>query len=418
MKRIFVVLNLMLLTLAAFAATYTVDRIPNVHLADSTRFVSDPDNILSPEALAQADAIMRDIRRSTSAEAVVVVVDDIEGGDIDSFATELFTKWGLGKSDVDNGLLILVAKDLRRAAIRPGYGLEGVLPDVVCAGILRNQMFPAFRKGDYGKGIVDASETIRGILTDPDAAAEILSREQDADFASRREEVDLGSFFGMYFGIAVVIALIMLGLLLLTMYNNRSKSRHDKYLALNGLKPVYLAMTFFGLGVPAVASVPLLLAMQRYRNSARKCPRCGTKMNKVDEVHDNDYLNQAQDTEERIGSVDYDVWLCPKCGETDIEPYVKANSGYRVCELCHSRACRLTRDRILYPATTARKGQGVKEYTCLNCGHVNPVYYVIPTLVAPIIISGGGRGGHGGGGFGGGGFGGGMTGGGGASGGW
>ena len=56
-------------------------------------------------------------------------------------------------------------------------------------------------------------------------------------------------------------------------------------------------MTFFGLGVPAVASVPLLLAMQRYRNSARKpCPRCGTKMNKVDEVHDNDYLNQAQDT--------------------------------------------------------------------------------------------------------------------------
>ena len=152
MKRIFVVLNLILLTLAAFAATYTVDRIPNVHLADSTRFVSDPDNILSPEALAQADAIMRDIRRSTSAEAVVVVVDDIEGGDIDSFATELFTKWGLGKSDVDNGLLILVAKDLRRAAIRPGYGLEGVLPDVVCAGILRNQMFPAFRKGDYGKG--------------------------------------------------------------------------------------------------------------------------------------------------------------------------------------------------------------------------------------------------------------------------
>ena len=61
--------------------------------------------------MAQADAIMRDIRRSTSAEAVVVVVDDIEGGDIDSFATELFTKWGLGKSDVDNGLLILVAKD-------------------------------------------------------------------------------------------------------------------------------------------------------------------------------------------------------------------------------------------------------------------------------------------------------------------
>ena len=181
--------------LAAFAATYTVDRIPNVHLADGTRFVSDPDNILSPEALAQADADMRDIRRSTSAEAVVVVVDDIEGGDIDSFATELFTKWGLGKSDVDNGLLILVAKDLRRAAIRPGYGLEGVLPDVVCAGILRNQMFLHSAKVITARVLWMPPETIRAFFSDPDAAAEILSREQDADFASRRGEIDLGSFF-------------------------------------------------------------------------------------------------------------------------------------------------------------------------------------------------------------------------------
>ena len=148
MKRIFVVLNLILLTLAAFAATYTVDRIPNVHLADSTRFVSDPDNILSPEALAQADAIMRDIRRSTSAEAVVVVVDDIEGGDIDSFATELFTKWGLGKSDVDNGLLILVAKDLRRAAIRrAGSGVGAAAPCHAALPQQRTQM-PSLRNKD------------------------------------------------------------------------------------------------------------------------------------------------------------------------------------------------------------------------------------------------------------------------------
>lgn len=46
MKRILAVLNILLLSLAAFAATYTVDQIPNVHLADSTRFVSDPDGIL------------------------------------------------------------------------------------------------------------------------------------------------------------------------------------------------------------------------------------------------------------------------------------------------------------------------------------------------------------------------------------
>ena len=423
MTRLYTLLILLLTAIVATAATYTVDQIPNVHLADSTRFVSDPDGILSAKALAQTDAIMRDIRRQTSAEAVVVVVDDIDGGDIDSFATELFTKWGLGKSDVDNGLLILVAKNLRRAAIRPGYGLEGVLPDIICYRILRDKMFPAFRQGDYDKGIVEAASAIQNILTDPDAAEEIRSQQQDADFARHGDEVNLKSFFGTYFTISGVIALIMLAVLLTTLYHARKKSRHEKYMALDKLKPIYLALTFFGLGVPAAASVPLLLCMNRYRNSPRKCPRCGTMMNKVDEVHDNDYLSQAQDTEERIGSVDYDVWLCPSCGETDIEPYINANSGYSICELCHSRACRLTRERILRQPTTVSKGEGVKEYTCLNCGHINPRRFAIPMLVAPIIVGGGrsrGGGGFGGfgGGIGGGGFGGGMTGGGGASGGW
>ena len=69
------------------------------------------------------------------------------------------------------------------------------------------------------------------------------------------------------------------------MYNNRSKSRHDKYLALNGLKPVYLAMTFFGLGVPAVASVPLLLAMHALPQQRTQMPSLRNKRwTKVDEV--------------------------------------------------------------------------------------------------------------------------------------
>ena len=74
MKQLLVLLTLLLLPVVAMAATYTVDQVPNVHVADSTRFVSDPDGILSPEDLSRADAIMRDIRRQTSAEAVVVVV--------------------------------------------------------------------------------------------------------------------------------------------------------------------------------------------------------------------------------------------------------------------------------------------------------------------------------------------------------
>ncbi len=418
MNRILSVLLLCFVSLAVGARTYSVDEIPNVHLADSTRYVSNPDGILSESDVARIDNMMRNIRRTSSAEAVVVVVDDIEGGDIDGFATELFGKWGLGKSDVDNGLLILVAKDLRRAAIRPGYGLEGVLPDIICGRILRQQMFPQFKKGDYGAGLVAASQSIESILTNPDAVAEIMSGEPDAD--RRRADGDGTSILTVFAVIGCALAVAMLLVFIFTLNNLKGKSAYEKYVKLQGLKAAFLALTLLGLGIPLVASLPLVVMLRRLRNKPHKCPACGSLMNKVDEVHDNEYLSPSQDLEERVGSVDYDVWLCPSCGEKDIEQYVQKSAPYIECEHCHARTARLVRTRIVRQATSASEGKGVKEYSCANCGHITPVVFTLPVAAAPIILGGGGgRGfGGGGGGFGGGGFGGGMTGGGGASGGW
>ena len=155
--------------------------MPNVHLADTARFVTNPDGIISTATERWLDRIMSHIRRATTAEPVIVVIDDFEGDDIDDFATGLFESWGLGKEDMDNGLLILVAKDRRKAVIRPGYGLEGVLTDMRCGQLLRELMFPAFARGDYDNGLLNAATAIESVLTDPDAAAEIFSSQADAD---------------------------------------------------------------------------------------------------------------------------------------------------------------------------------------------------------------------------------------------
>ena len=419
MKRVlFLVILSILGSVVSFAATYTVEEIPNVHLADSSRFVSNPDGILSPTTVSELDGILRHIRRSTSAEAVIVVVDDIEGGDIDTFATDLFTAWGLGKSDVDNGLLILVAKDLRRAAIRPGYGLEGVLPDITCGRILRDEMFPEFKRGDYDAGLLAATRTIENLLTDPVAAEEFRSSETDADFATDKEW-GIDKFFTAWLSFGAFLGVIMLIVLGSMLVGVKKQSLHQKYTSLARLKPFYLALTFFGIGIPAIATIPLLLMLSHWRNKVRKCPRCGSAMNKVDEVHDNDYLTPAQDTEEQLGTVDYDVWLCPSCGETDIEPYEQFHTGYVRCQQCGGLTAVHTRDRIVRQPSGTHEGQGYHEYTCQNCHYVNLIPYVIPMIV--VLPTGGhGRGGGfgGGGGSFGGGFGGGMTGGGGASGGW
>ncbi len=418
MERTISFLLSLICSLAVFAGQYTVDKIPNVHLKDSTRYVTNPDGVISAATVAELDAMLNRVRRSTSAEAVLVVVDDIDSDDIDTFANDLFSKWGLGKNDLDNGLLVLVAKDMRKAVIRPGYGLEGVLPDIVCARILREQMFPSFRKGDYDTGIMKSMESISGILLDPQNREEILSAQADVDLGGG--EGSEGDSFHYYIVFCIVLAIGMLFFLLLRLYSVRSKSDRDKYLALSGMKPIYLGMTVAGLFIPIVASLPLVILLYNWRNGTHKCPRCGTKMKKIDEVHDNEYLAHSQDIEEKIGSVDYDVWLCPKCGEKDIEQYVAKGTPYCQCDKCHAYTSRLIRSRILRDATSTSEGLGVKEYNCLNCGWTQSRQYKIPMVVVPpVIISGGGNNsGFGGGGFGGGGFGGGMTGGGGASGGW
>ncbi len=414
------------LILALFAAltvtgrVYRVDEIPNVHLADRTRFVSNPDGIVSAAAQTRIDSTLSRLRHTTSAEMVAVVVDDIEGGDIDSYANELFNLWGLGKKDNNNGVLLLVARDLRKAVIRTGPGVEGVLTDAACGRILRNDMFPAFRKGDYDGGTTATVDAIAARLGDPQAAEEIRSRVDAADYADGHgKSVDvLRGYLLFSLGLTLLIGLIVISMIL----SMRRSGSYDKYSAFENWRAPLLIFSFAGLGVPLIVTIPLLLAMRYWRNRPRKCPNCGHKMTKIDEVHDNDFLTPAQDCEERIGSVDYDVWHCQSCGETDIFPFVNKSMPLIECEHCHARTAKLTADKVVVQPTVSREGLGVKEFTCLNCHHRMGRNYRIaklaPVVIAPIGGGRGGGGGFGGGGSIGGGFGGGFTGGGGASGGW
>ena len=205
-----------------------------------------------------------------------------------------------------------------------------------------------------------------------------------------------------------------------TVVSTRKLPEPERYRRLNNLKPVVLFLTFFGLGLPVVAYLWLTFVMRRIRNHARNCPNCGHAMRKLDEVTDNNYLTPAQDLEERLNSIDYDVWLCPQCGEKDVIPYVNRSSSYSECPYCHARTLAPAGNRIIAQPTTAREGRGERLFLCRNCGKHVSRPYTIAKLAAPVVIVGGGSGfgGGGGGGFGGGSFGGGMTGGGGASGGW
>ncbi|MDE6270033.1 MAG: TPM domain-containing protein, partial [Muribaculaceae bacterium] len=380
--RLLIIVLLAACGLVAAATTYRAEDVPNVHLADRTRFTSNPDSILSREAEQRVDRAVASVRNTSTAEMAVVVVDDIDPQDIDGFATELFGLWGLGKNDRDNGVLVVVAKDMRKAVIRTGYGVEGVLPDIICSNILRHTMFPAFREGDFDRGVAESVETIAGLLNDPDAAEELRSRLEDAD--NRSQDSGTEMWHG-YLAVAAAVAVIMLIVLVVRLISLRGRTRFERYRALNPWRPVYLILGFATLGMGMVAAVILVLVLNFLRNGRRLCPNCGTVMQKQSEERDNDFLTPSQDLEERLGSVDYDVWVCPACGETDVLPYVNSASSFQECESCHTRAARLSADRILRRATPSQEGYGVKEYTCLNCHHITRRPYKL-AKTAPVVI--------------------------------
>ena len=149
----------------AEAKSYRVKDIPNVQLQDRTRFVSNPDGILSSDAVARIDSICYSLKERGIAEVVVVAVNDIEPADMFSFSQELFTSWGVGNDELNNGLGILLVKDMRTVRFHTGYGLEGVLPDATCVQIQQDFMLPSFKKEDYSEGMILGVEAVDGLLT-------------------------------------------------------------------------------------------------------------------------------------------------------------------------------------------------------------------------------------------------------------
>ena len=102
--------------------------------------------------------------QKTGDQIAVLTVPTIGSDSIEDFAVRVFENWKLGQKDKNNGVLVIVAPKDRKMRIEVGYGLEGTLTDVASARIIRNVMTPAFKDGDYDKGVTAGVDAIIGQL--------------------------------------------------------------------------------------------------------------------------------------------------------------------------------------------------------------------------------------------------------------
>lgn len=177
-KLITITLLILLSSLDLAAKRYEIEEVPNVQIENRYRFTTNPDGILSQEAVAKIDSLCYTLRESGLAQVAVVALDDIKGGSVFDFAYELFSSWGVG-SQSDRGLGILLVAAEREIRFLTGYGIEGVLPDAICKRIQTQYMLPYFREGDYSAGMVAGLEAVGGVLNGSDLIIEEDSTEED-----------------------------------------------------------------------------------------------------------------------------------------------------------------------------------------------------------------------------------------------
>ncbi len=144
-------------------------------------YVSDYAEIIDDATEAEINALAQAIEENTTAEIAVLTIDSLEQ-DIDSFAVDTFEQWGIGKRDVSNGLLMVIAVQDREWRIEVGYGLEGAITDAQAGRVGRARFVDNFRAGEYGKGVYEAVLDVKALIEkDPSVISAYADQERLED---------------------------------------------------------------------------------------------------------------------------------------------------------------------------------------------------------------------------------------------
>ncbi len=326
---------------ALFAAALGAEpltSIPNPRTRDGS-WVTDTAGALRPETIARLNSTIGELERTNGAEMAVVVIKSLDGLAVEEAAVKLFELWGIGKKHKDNGLLLLWSTGDRRVRVEVGYGLEGALPDGKVGAILDTYVIPKFKAGSFDQGVLDGVDALIRV-----------ARDEPVELASAKSE----SYEQGPWGLAALLASI------------------------------------FGTITAAIGSIAGVRRWRRYRR--RRCPECHAWMARLAETEDDALLADGQQAEERVGSVDYDVWKCGSCSHHFTVRYPKWITGYARCPQCQNRT-KASKETVIESATTSSSGSAQVVETCAFCSFRHEYTKVLPRIQQSSSSGGGSSGG-------------------------
>lgn len=176
--------------------------------------VIDQANLLSSAEKQQLSQRILKLYNEGKGQIGVVIVPTTGQEDIFSYSMRVAEAWQLGSAKRDNGLLMTIAINDRRIQILTGYGLEGVMPDIVAGRIINDKITPYFKQAQYAQGIDSGLAEIERILNlDPEIAAqaadELKERQEQAYHAQKASKATFSSV--LFIVVAGVVGSMIFG---------------------------------------------------------------------------------------------------------------------------------------------------------------------------------------------------------------
>jgi uncharacterized protein len=126
--------------------------------------VTDLTDTLTPAQKSALEQTLASFEQSKGSQIAVLMLPSTKPEEIEQYGIRVADQWKLGRKGVDDGLILIIAKDDHRARIEVGRGLEGVVPDVIASRVIREIIGPQFIAGDYYGGINAGVEQLIGLV--------------------------------------------------------------------------------------------------------------------------------------------------------------------------------------------------------------------------------------------------------------
>ena len=169
------------------------------------KYVNDYTSTLDTAAKEYIVSVGKELEYKTGAQEIVVIIDSLQGKDIESYANELFRTWGIGQKGKNNGLLILMAMQDRRWRVEVGTSLEGAITDIYSARVMDTAASPRFKEGNFSQGIKDAYS----IFADTVAKEYNVTLERNEKVNLYDENVNANNKSGAFLGIPILLLIIL-----------------------------------------------------------------------------------------------------------------------------------------------------------------------------------------------------------------